>query len=71
MDDQGGPDLNNIDINDQIKEGALDESNDPQEGDNDLYAGFIHNGVEVVNVKAIPKDKGIPVKNRSTWDKIS
>jgi hypothetical protein len=43
------------------------------------YASFIKDGVEVVDVKAIPKpnkklsvDKfGIPISgNRSTWDKI-
>ena len=37
----------------------------------DGFAGTIRDGVEVVDVKIIPKDKGIPEKDRNTWDKIN
>ena len=72
-------------------EALLEELNKPSKGSElieklskekeDMYASFIKDGVEVVDVKAIPKEPekeepkhrkwGLPEnKNRKTWDKI-
>jgi len=43
-----------------------------EEGDdihNDNYASKFREGVEVIDVKTVPK--GIPEKKRKTWDQIS
>jgi hypothetical protein len=37
--------------------------------DDGKYASKFRDGVEVVDVKVVPK--GIPEKNRKTWDQIS
>jgi hypothetical protein len=59
-----------------IKEEPIVEEKEPISNE---YASMIKDGVEVVDVKAIPKSKkivnvdkfGIPMStNRSTWDKI-
>ena len=42
-------------------------SNEPQDN---TFAGTIKDGVEVVDVKVIPKKTGIPFGNRKTWDKL-
>lgn len=56
------------------------EKKEDKNKDNDDFAGYIKDGVEVVDVKAVPRDKqekpkvdkfGIPIPNkRTTWDKI-
>lgn len=50
-------------------------SNEPKKDD---FNSYVKDGVEVVDVKVIPKDKGVKVdkfgipinENRKTWDKI-
>lgn len=46
-----------------------DASNDTKIETNQDYASVIKNGVEVIDVKVVPKI-GIPT-NSKTWDKIS
>ncbi len=57
--------FNQMDKDSIKKEELSDEKthSDPK----DDYSGFIKDGVEVIDVKAV---HGIPFKNRSTWDKI-
>ena len=54
----------------KIDEEKLKEEIEKAPEIDDDFAGMIRDGVEVVDVKFIPKDKGIPTKSRKTWDKI-
>ena len=54
----------------RIKKGEVVLEDSPPAND---FASMIHEGVEVVDVKAIPKegDSGIPdIEERKTWDKV-
>jgi len=57
-----------------ITEDKISDENTPGESEtnkDDNFVGFVRDGVEVVDVKIVPKDVGIPIKGtRKTWDKI-
>jgi hypothetical protein len=69
--------IQDVSTNVPDKSDAQDAPNEPQKEDNKDYTGFVRDGVEVVDVKVVPKEKlevdkfGIPIRGpRKTWDKI-
>lgn len=62
--------LTDVSNNESIEENSPSDSQEPRDEKNSDFASVVLDGVEVVDVKAIPKDKGIPEKGpRKTWDK--
>jgi len=70
----------NIDTNIKLPNVSPVSSDEPDEQSNDDFASVIRDGVEVVDVRIIPKDEinkkqtvdkfGIPDSGRRNWDKI-
>ena len=62
--------IKDVSINEETNINQQNSSNDSTINENKDYIGHIRNGVEVVDVKIVPKI-GIPTKeNRTTWDKL-
>jgi len=62
--------LVDVSNNEPIEESSPGVSQEPRDENNSDFASVVLGGVEVVDVKAIPKE-GIPERGpRKTWDKI-
>lgn len=55
----------------RIKKGEILKEEEEEELEIDQYASKFRDGVEVVDVKAVPKGLNAPeIEKRKTWDKI-